>query len=120
MAKTESYKIELKGLSDGTYEYDYHLDDDFFASVEDAEVAKGDVNVQLILERLNLTFHGIAAEKTVFYFRTQILNGAANSLCLFLFLVNALAKPYLAILVDYLHLGSIHPYIELSAAAYYL
>ena len=41
MTKTDAYKIELKGLSDGTYEYDFHLDDAFFSEVEDAEVAKG-------------------------------------------------------------------------------
>lgn len=56
MAKTESYKIELKGLSDGTYEYDYHLDDNFFASVEDAEVAKGDVNVHLAIKKIEGNF----------------------------------------------------------------
>ena len=39
MTQTDAYKIELKGLSDGTYEYDFHLDDAFFSKVEDAEVA---------------------------------------------------------------------------------
>ena len=56
MAKTESYKIELKGLSDGTYEYDFHLDDNFFVAVEDAEVAKGDVGVHLTIKKIEGNF----------------------------------------------------------------
>ena len=34
MTKTDAYKIELKGLSDGTYEYDFHLDDAFFSDIQ--------------------------------------------------------------------------------------
>lgn len=56
MAKTESYKIELKGLSDGTYEYDFHLDDNFFAEVKDAEVKKGDVRVHLTIKKIEGNF----------------------------------------------------------------
>ena len=56
MAKTETYKIELKGLSDGTYEFDFHLDDDFFAAIEDAEVKKGDVGVHLTIKKIEGNF----------------------------------------------------------------
>ena len=56
MAKIEAYKIELKGLSDGTYEYDFHLDDAFFSEVEDAEVAKGDVDVHLSVKKIEGNF----------------------------------------------------------------
>ncbi|MBQ3556033.1 MAG: DUF177 domain-containing protein [Bacteroidales bacterium] len=52
----ETYKIELKGLSDGTYEYEYHLDDNFFSTIEDAEVTKGDVRVQLLVKKIEGNF----------------------------------------------------------------
>lgn len=56
MAKSDTYKIELKGLSDGIYEYDFHLDDQFFSAVEDAEVKRGDVSVHLKVRKIEESF----------------------------------------------------------------
>ena len=52
----ETYKIEIKALADGTYQHEYHLDDNFFSAIEDAEVTKGDVRVQLIVKKIEGTF----------------------------------------------------------------
>lgn len=56
MGKLDSYKIELKGLSDGVYEYYFHLDDKFFSEVNGPEVQRGDVNVHLLLRKVEESF----------------------------------------------------------------
>lgn len=61
MGKIELYNIDLKNLTPGVYEYDYLLENSFFADVEGDLVQKGKVNVHLVLGKSammsDLSFH---------------------------------------------------------------
>ncbi len=50
MGKFSEFKLPLKSLGAGTHEFDYHLDKQFFASMENADVRDADISVHLTVE----------------------------------------------------------------------
>ena len=57
MGTTGIYRIDLKNLFlSTTYNFDYLLDNDFFESVDGAEVRKGKLNVSLSVTRVSTFF----------------------------------------------------------------
>ena len=54
VGKFEKYKIDLKGMQADTCQYDFLLDNQFFADIEAPEVQKGKVHVVVVVKR---TFH---------------------------------------------------------------
>jgi uncharacterized metal-binding protein YceD (DUF177 family) len=61
MCSLKNFKIDLKGLKEGSTTMNFNLDDDYFKAIEASEVSKGDVNVDLSISRtndfFNLDFH---------------------------------------------------------------
>lgn len=51
MCNLESLKIDLKGLGEGTKEYEFKLGDDYFAAIDAPEVKHGDIDVHLTVRR---------------------------------------------------------------------
>lgn len=49
MGKFSAYKLPLKSLAKGTHEFDYHLDKQFFADMESADIHDADVKVKVTL-----------------------------------------------------------------------
>lgn len=47
----KQYTIPFSGLSEGKHDFNFNVDDRFFAEFEETEVEKGDVNVQVSLEK---------------------------------------------------------------------
>ncbi len=47
MGKFTAYNVPLKSLGEGTHEFDYRLDGEFFANMENADIRKADVAVKL-------------------------------------------------------------------------
>lgn len=47
MGKFTAYKLPLKSLGTGTHEFDYHLDRQFFANMENADIRDADIKVTL-------------------------------------------------------------------------
>ena len=47
MGKFTAYKLPLKSLSEGVHEFDYKLDKQFFANMENADVRDADLDVHL-------------------------------------------------------------------------
>ena len=45
------YNIAFKGLSEGLHEFDFKTDDKFFEHIEGSPVNKGDVVINVILEK---------------------------------------------------------------------
>ena len=56
MGKFNLYKIPLKSLPEGTQNYEYHLDDQFFKNIDGPEVQRGSVDVVLSVKRTGGTF----------------------------------------------------------------
>lgn len=61
MGKFTAYKLPLKSLSEGTHEFDYKLDKQFFVNMEYADVRDADLDVHLVVKHHNdlysLDFH---------------------------------------------------------------
>ncbi|MDR1763954.1 MAG: DUF177 domain-containing protein [Dysgonamonadaceae bacterium] len=53
MGKFDKYKVDLKGMSEAKQNYDFLLDNQFFANIDGEEVQKGKVNVRLTVARIN-------------------------------------------------------------------
>ncbi len=51
MGKFDTYNIQLKTLPIGESIVEYHLDNGFFALLEDVDIQKGDVNVKVNISR---------------------------------------------------------------------
>lgn len=51
MEKLDSYKVDLKGMSEGTVSYNWHVDDDFFSAVQGPEIKHGQLDVALRVKR---------------------------------------------------------------------
>ena len=51
MEKLDSYKVDLKGMSEGTVSYNWHVDDDFFSAVQGPEIQQGQLDVALRVKR---------------------------------------------------------------------
>ena len=51
MEKLDSYKVDLKGMSDGTLSYNWHADDNFFSAVQGPEIQQGQLDVALRVKR---------------------------------------------------------------------
>ncbi|MFV0418079.1 MAG: YceD family protein [Dysgonomonas sp.] len=58
MGKFSLYNIPLRGLSEGKHEFEYDLDNKFFALIDDgtADVKKGSLKVLLSLKKTTMTF----------------------------------------------------------------
>lgn len=56
MAKFSLYNIPLKNLSQGKHTFEYELDRKFFEAIDGDEVKKGNVTVQLSVERTSSAF----------------------------------------------------------------
>lgn len=50
MGKFTAFKLPLKSLVKGTHSFDYHLDKQFFANMENADVRDADINVHLTVD----------------------------------------------------------------------
>lgn len=57
MGKFTAYKLPLKSLSEGTHEFDYKLDKQFFANMEYADVRDADIEVHLVVNHHNDLYH---------------------------------------------------------------
>ena len=51
MEKLDSYKVDLKGMADGTVSYCWHVEDDFFSAVQGPEIQQGQLDVALRVKR---------------------------------------------------------------------
>ncbi len=49
MGKYTAFKLPLKSLGVGTHEFEYHLDKQFFANMESADVHDADLTVKLVV-----------------------------------------------------------------------
>ncbi len=56
LGKFDTYKIDLKNLSQGVHEYEYSLENKFFMDIDGTEVQKGKVKVHLSLKRSSMMF----------------------------------------------------------------
>lgn len=56
MGKFEKYKIDLKGMHTDSCQYDFLLDNQFFADIDGPEVQKGKVHVSLVVKRTSRAF----------------------------------------------------------------
>ncbi len=56
MEKDDRYTIPLKSLSVGVHTYEYVLDTSFFSGIEDSEIKKGNLTVQVTVNRISDTF----------------------------------------------------------------
>ena len=50
MGKFTAFKLPLKSLTKGTHSFDYHLDKQFFANMENTDVRDADINVRLTVD----------------------------------------------------------------------
>ncbi|MDX2430824.1 MAG: DUF177 domain-containing protein [Bacteroides sp.] len=61
MSKRGLYTVRVSGLVDGNHDFSFELDHKFFASLEEAEIEKGSVRADVVLEKkiglLALHFH---------------------------------------------------------------
>jgi len=53
MGKFTTFKLPLKSLGEGVHEFDYKLDKQFFANMEDADVRDADLDVHLVVTHRN-------------------------------------------------------------------
>ncbi|MDL2223166.1 DUF177 domain-containing protein [Bacteroidales bacterium OttesenSCG-928-M11] len=66
MGKFDPYKVDLKGMRADSEEYQYLLDNQFFANIDGEEIPKGKIEVHLLIIKtagfynLNFTLNGIA------------------------------------------------------------
>ncbi|MBR0038216.1 MAG: DUF177 domain-containing protein [Bacteroidales bacterium] len=51
MGKLDQYNIQLKTMAIGKSVIEYHLDNAFFALLEDVEIQKGDIKVKVLVEK---------------------------------------------------------------------
>jgi len=51
MASLNNFSIPVRGLKSGIHEYDFQLDDSFFASFSNAPVTKGNVSVEVDFDK---------------------------------------------------------------------
>lgn len=58
MGKFSLYNIPLRGLSEGKHEYEYELNNQFFALIDDgtSDIKKGNLKVELSLKKTSVTF----------------------------------------------------------------
>jgi uncharacterized metal-binding protein YceD (DUF177 family) len=56
LGKFDTYKIDLKSLSQGIHEYEYSLENQFFIDIDGTDVQKGKVKVLLSLKRSPVAF----------------------------------------------------------------
>ena len=56
VGKLEKYKIDLKGMRTDTCQYEFLLDNQFFADVDGSEVQKGKVHVALAVKRTSRAY----------------------------------------------------------------
>ncbi len=56
MGKFDSYKIPLKSLSDGKHSFEYQMDDDYFNKIDSPEIERGDVKVEVTLNKIASTY----------------------------------------------------------------
>src|SRR4029450_3112979 len=65
MSARNTYLIDFGGLGDGVHEFEFHVDDSFFARFENSVVQHGDLDILVTLEKepsllmLDFTFSGI-------------------------------------------------------------
>lgn len=63
LEKLDTYRIDLKGMQSSSEQFDFHLDDSFFADVEAPDVQKGKVDVTLSVRKtshaFDLHFHAV-------------------------------------------------------------
>ncbi|MBO7068344.1 MAG: DUF177 domain-containing protein [Bacteroidaceae bacterium] len=52
MEKLDSYKVDLKGMSEGTVSYSWHVEDNFFSAVQGPEIQQGQLDVALRVKRM--------------------------------------------------------------------
>ena len=51
MSKRGSYAVRLSGLADGEHDFSFELDQQFFASLEQSEIERGNVKTDIVLEK---------------------------------------------------------------------
>jgi uncharacterized metal-binding protein YceD (DUF177 family) len=56
VGKFDAYRIDLKGMQADSAEYEYLLDNLFFANIDGPEVQKGKVKVTVTIKRVSFTF----------------------------------------------------------------
>ncbi len=60
MGKFTEYKLQLKGLPEGTHQYEYHLGKKFFENMENTDIHDADLTVTLVVvyknDRYDLNF----------------------------------------------------------------
>ena len=56
MEKLDGYTVDLKGVSDDTVSYSWHVDDDFFSAVQGPEIKAGSLDVALRVKQTSGTF----------------------------------------------------------------
>ncbi|MFA6862044.1 MAG: DUF177 domain-containing protein [Bacilli bacterium] len=56
MSRLEPFKIDLKGLKEGTNVFEYDLNDEFFESIEAPEIRKGKLHTILSIQRTDYFF----------------------------------------------------------------
>jgi uncharacterized metal-binding protein YceD (DUF177 family) len=63
MCSLETYKIDLKGLKEDNIVCDFDLDDQFFASLQDAQLEHGSLHVSVSIRKMTgfyeLSFHTV-------------------------------------------------------------
>lgn len=61
MGKFSAFRLQLKTLSEGVHEFDYHLDKQFFVNMENGDIHDADLDVKLTVTYKNdiydLAFH---------------------------------------------------------------
>jgi uncharacterized metal-binding protein YceD (DUF177 family) len=56
MGKFDAYIIPLKSLNTGNHTFEYRLGNDYFVKIDNPEVRKGDVNVQVLVKKTGAMF----------------------------------------------------------------
>ncbi|MDR2805367.1 MAG: DUF177 domain-containing protein [Dysgonamonadaceae bacterium] len=57
MGKFDTYKVDLKGMQQEVQNYEYFLDNPFFANIDGEELQKGKIHVQLTVTRIAGAFN---------------------------------------------------------------
>ena len=53
MPKTQTYDIDIKEAAESSNEISYILDDDYFKSLEDAQIQHGKVNAAMLIRKVS-------------------------------------------------------------------
>ncbi len=56
MGKLDAYKLPLKSLPEGTHQYEYQLDTNWFTLIDGPEVQKGNVNAQALVKNTGYVY----------------------------------------------------------------